>query len=95
MKTARLSQEWSEIVGQNIGKHTHVEKFKDGELIIVADSTVWHNQLQYMLPQLKKRINEELAPVVVKNILIKKEHNYTFKRGRFSVPGRGVRDTWG
>lgn len=95
IKTAQLSHQWSDIVGKDISNHTHVEKFKDGNLIIVADSTAWLTQLNYLLPQLRKRISDVLAPVEIKNISLKGPHSYTFKRGRFSIPGRGVRDTWG
>lgn len=95
LKTAQLSTQWNEIVGEAIARHTRVESFRDGTLTIRADSTVWLTQLQYMLPQMKKVIAQHLAPVEVKDVVLRGPNSYTFKRGRYSVPGRGPRDTWG
>lgn len=95
LKTAQLSTRWNEIVGDAIAQHTRVESFRDGTITIRADSTVWLTQLQYMLPQMKKVIAQHLAPVEVKDVVLRGPNSYTFKRGRYSVPGRGPRDTWG
>lgn len=95
LKAAQLSTHWADVVGQANAAHTQVVSFKDGELIIRATSTTWLTQLQYMIPHLKKTISSHLAPVEVTNIIVKGPNSYTFKRGKYSVKGRGPRDTWG
>ncbi|MCI1984429.1 MAG: DciA family protein [Bifidobacteriaceae bacterium] len=95
LKTADLATHWSDIVGESIARHTRIVSFENGELTIRATSTVWSTQLTYMVPRLKKVISERLAPMEVTTITVKGPNSYTFKRGKYSVPGRGPRDTWG
>lgn len=95
LKAADLAEHWSEIVGESIARHTRIVSFNEGELVIRATSTVWSTQLNYMIPRLQKVVSERLAPVEVKKITVKGPNSYTFKKGKYSVPGRGPRDTWG
>jgi predicted nucleic acid-binding Zn ribbon protein len=95
LKTADLSLHWAEIVGESIARHTRIVAFENGELTIRATSTVWSTQLNYMVPKLKKVVSERLAPLEVTKITVKGPNSYSFKRGKYSVPGRGPRDTWG
>lgn len=95
LKAAQLSTHWADVVGEANAAHTRVVSFKDGELVIRATSTTWLTQLKYMIPQLKKTISSYLAPVEVTSIVVKGPNSYTFKRGKYSVKGRGPRDTWG
>lgn len=95
LKVADLATQWGKIVGTTIAAHTKIVAFENGELVIQATSTVWSTQLTYMVPRLKKVISERLKPVEVSKITVKGPNSYSFKRGRYSVPGRGPRDTWG
>lgn len=95
LKTADLSIHWADIVGESIARHTRIVAFNDGELVIRASSTVWLTQLNYMVPRLQKVVSERLAPIEVSKITVKGPNSYSFKRGKYSVPGRGPRDTWG
>jgi predicted nucleic acid-binding Zn ribbon protein len=95
LKTADLATHWNDIVGETIARHTRIVSFSEGELVIRATSTVWSTQLTYMIPRLKKVISQRLAPMEVSTITVKGPNSYTFKRGKYSVPGRGPRDTWG
>lgn len=95
LKAADLAEHWNEIVGDSIARHTRIVSFNEGELVIRATSTVWSTQLNYMIPRLRKVVAERLAPIAVEKITVKGPNSYTFKRGKYTVPGRGPRDTWG
>lgn len=85
---------WEEIVGSDIAAHCIPQSFDDGELIIAADSTSWATQLKYLLPQIEKRLAEEVGEGVVNKIQVRGPSAHRM-RGKWRVQGRGVRDTWG
>lgn len=85
---------WEEIVGPEVSAHCEPKKFEDGELTIGTDSTTWATQLRYLLPQIERRLAEEVGEGVVTAIHIHgpQRHKMT---GKWRVQGRGARDTWG
>lgn len=94
LKVASLIKNWAELVGDSIAAHAQVESFTDGKLVIRTTSHNWANQLKMLIPQLGKRLEKELGRGIVKSIVVLPPGGHTFKRGRLSVPGRGVRDTF-
>lgn len=85
---------WDDIVGQDIAEHCQPAKFDDGELTVKADSTAWATQLRYLLPQIERRLAEDVGEGVVTTIHILGPRNQKIG-GRWRVEGRGARDTWG
>lgn len=85
---------WEEIVGADVAAHCQPEKFEDGELTVRTDSTTWATQLRYLLPQIERRLAEEVGEATVTAIHIQgpRGRNMT---GKWRVQGRGPRDTWG
>lgn len=94
MKVASLQNRWDAVVGPGIAAHSRVVSYKDGVLIVQAQTTVWATQLTYLVPQLKEAIARRLQ-MPVTEVKVTGPHNYSFRRGRFDPPGRGVRDTYG
>lgn len=94
MKVASLQNRWDAVVGPGIAAHSRVVSYKDGVLIVQAQTTVWATQLTYLVPQLKEVISKRLQ-MPVTEVKVTGPHNYSFRRGRFDPPGRGVRDTYG
>ena len=96
-----LTGRWAEIVGADVAEHVRPETFEqaaDGRglmLVLRADSTAWATTLQYMLPQVRTRIDDELGAGVVRDISILGPAAPSWKHGRLSAPGRGPRDTYG
>lgn len=86
---------WPEIVGEQISSHCQVENFDGGALVVRADSTAWATQIQLLLPQLEKRLAEEVGEGTVTQITVLGPGGPSWKRGLRSVPGRGPRDTYG
>jgi predicted nucleic acid-binding Zn ribbon protein len=95
LTVADIAQNWAKYVGSSIAEHTQVAEFDNGVLVLRADSTAWSTQLQYLLPSLKKKIQAQLGNFALRDVVIKGPNSYSFKRGMYSVPGRGARDTWG
>ena len=94
MKVASLRHRWDTVVGPGIAAHSRVVSYKDGVLVVQAQTTVWATQLTYLVPQLKEAISKRLQ-MPVTEVRVTGPHNYSFRRGRFDPPGRGVRDTYG
>ena len=94
LKLADLSTHWDEIVGAGIAAHSHVASYDHGRLTIRAESTVWATQLTYLIPQMKPVISRRLSGLPITAISVTGPHAYSFHRGPYDVPGRGVRDTY-
>lgn len=87
---------WAEIVGPEVAEHCTVERFTDGDLVIRADSTAWATQMRLLLPQVERRLAEEVGPGAVTSIEVRGPGGPTWKHGKWSVTGgRGPRDTYG
>lgn len=94
LKISQLEEHWSEVVGAAIASHSYVISYEHGVLTIQASSTVWATQLSYLIPQLKETIALKLAGLPIERITVTGPHSYSFRRGKFDIPGRGVRDTY-
>lgn len=96
-----LTGRWADIVGADVAEHVVPETFEqapDGRgllLVLRADSTAWATTLQYMLPALRSRIDEELGAGTVADISVLGPAAPSWRHGRLSAPGRGPRDTYG
>jgi predicted nucleic acid-binding Zn ribbon protein len=61
---------WKGIVGPELAEHTRPERFEDGELTVVADSTTWATQLRLLAATLVRRLNEELGQGTVRRVKV-------------------------
>lgn len=94
LTVASVLRRWEDIVGPEIAAHCQPEQFDAGELRIRTDSTTWATQLRYLLPQIERRLALEVGENMVTAIHIRGP-NSRQRRGRWTVQGRGERDTWG
>lgn len=94
-KLGSVMAKWPVIVGPSVAQHCVVETFEDDRLIVRCDSTAWANQLTLLLPHIERRIAEEVGRGVVTQVIIRGPHRPSWKKGLYSVPGRGPRDTYG
>jgi predicted nucleic acid-binding Zn ribbon protein len=96
-----LTGRWADIVGPDVAEHVRPETFEtapDGRgllLVLRADSTAWATSLQFMLPRLRSRIDEELGAGTVRDISVLGPSAPSWRHGRLASPGRGPRDTYG
>lgn len=86
---------WPEVVGDQIAAHCTPVTFADGDLVVRADSTAWATQIKLLMPQLERRLAEEIGEGVVTSIRVLGPGGPTWRKGPRSVRGRGPRDTYG
>jgi len=95
MSVARLKTIWPEIVGAVAAEHSFVEAYADNTLKIRTSSTNWAIQLRLLEPTIRAKITDLLGPDLVTEIIILGPAPPITTTGRYRVPGRGWRDTWG
>lgn len=86
---------WRAVMGDQIADHCDPETFDAGILTVRTDSTAWATQVRLLVPQLLRRLADDVGEDVVREIHVVGPAGPGFNRGPRSVPGRGPRDTWG
>lgn len=86
---------WRELVGDQVADHCEPESFDEGALVLRADSTAWALEIRRLLPQLERRLAEEVGEGVVGSITVRGPSGPRWSHGPRSVRGRGPRDTYG
>ncbi|WP_223881117.1 DUF721 domain-containing protein [Nesterenkonia ebinurensis] len=87
---------WEQLVGSSIAEHCRPERFEDGVVTVICDSTAWATNLKLMKIKLMEVFERELGKGIVTEIDIRGPAAPSWKRGRYSVRGgRGPRDTYG
>ncbi|HEY5984962.1 MAG TPA: DUF721 domain-containing protein [Streptosporangiaceae bacterium] len=61
---------WEQIVGPDVAAHTRPERFSDGELVVIADSTAWATQVRLLAGPLVRRLNEEIGNGSVRRVVV-------------------------
>lgn len=87
--------QWTIVVGADIADHATPTGLRDGVLTIAAESTAWATQLRMMQSQILAKIAAAVGDGVVTSVKILGPQAPSWKKGRYSVPGRGPRDTYG
>jgi predicted nucleic acid-binding Zn ribbon protein len=95
LSVAAVIGRWREVVGDHLADHCRPETFDAGALVVRADSTAWAMQVRLLVPQLERRLAEEVGEGVVESITVLGPGGPTWRKGPRSVPGRGPRDTYG
>lgn len=86
---------WEQLVGRSIAEHCTPQSFEAGVVLVGCDSTAWATNLKLMKPQLMQVFERELGKGIVTDIQIRGPQAPSWKKGRYSVRGRGPRDTYG
>jgi predicted nucleic acid-binding Zn ribbon protein len=86
---------WPQIVGADLAAHTRPDRFTDGELLVIADSTAWATQVRLLAATLVRRLNTELGDGTVTRVKVRGPEQAR-RPGEWRVRGgRGPRDTYG
>jgi len=93
--SAGVLSRWDQIVGPDIADHAAPQSLRDGELVLVAESTAWATQLRLLVPSIQARIAAEVGAGVVKRIRVHGPAAPSWRKGPRRVMGRGPRDTYG
>jgi predicted nucleic acid-binding Zn ribbon protein len=86
---------WEEIVGPEIADHARPVSLREGELVLVAESTAWATQLRLLVPRIQARLAAETGAGVVTRIRVQGPATPSWKKGPRRIAGRGPRDTYG
>ncbi|HEX6470239.1 MAG TPA: DciA family protein [Streptosporangiaceae bacterium] len=76
---------WDRIVGRQVAEHTTPTAFADGEVVIVADSPAWAQQVRLLAPVLVRRLNEELGDGTVRRVTVRGPASASGRRGGWRV----------
>lgn len=87
--------QWETVVGDQIAEHATPSALRDGVLTVEAESTAWATQLRMVQPQLLAKIAAAVGDGVVTSLKIVGPAAPSWRKGKFNVPGRGPRDTYG
>ena len=87
--------QWATVVGEQIAEHANPAVLRDGMLTVEAESTAWATQLRLVQAQLLAKIAAAVGDGVVTSLKIVGPAAPTWRKGRYNVPGRGPRDTYG
>lgn len=86
---------WSTIVGESVAQHVAPTGFTGSVLTVQADSTAWATQMQLLSSSVLARIETEVGPDVVTEIVVRGPGGPSWRKGAFRATGRGPRDTYG
>ncbi len=92
---AGVTQRWAEIAGADLAAHCRPERFADGVLFLVAESTAWATQVRLLVPQLRTRLDDVVGRGVVSRVEVHGPTGPDWRRGPLRVRGPGPRDTYG
>lgn len=92
---AGVTQRWPEIAGEELAAHCRPDKFEDGVLTLIAESTAWATQIRLLVPQLHVRLDEVVGRGIVRRVEVRGPAGPDWRRGPLRVRGPGPRDTYG
>lgn len=87
--------QWATVVGEQIAEHATPTVLREGVLTVEAESTAWATQLRLVQAQLLAKIAAAVGDGVVTSLRIVGPAAPTWRKGKYNVPGRGPRDTYG
>jgi hypothetical protein len=67
----RLQRQWAVIVGEHVAAHTRPESIRFKKLYVIADSSVWVQQLTFLKPSLLESINTAAGSPIVTDIVLR------------------------
>ena len=70
LSQARLQLEWEELVGQTIAKHSYPESIRYKKLYLVADNSIWLQQLMFLKPSILKAIQSIMPDLDISEIVL-------------------------
>lgn len=68
LKRAEVVTAWEEIVGERIAGETHAEAVRGHTLFVRAESPVWAQELEFLKPEILKKIRARVGRGVVSDI---------------------------
>ena len=95
LSQAELFAGWDKIVGELNATNSIPEALEKNILLVRCKSTAWATQLRLMQNTILERVNQNFPALKIESIKFVGPDAPSWKKGKFSVPGRGPRDTYG
>lgn len=92
---AELFVTWPKLVGEQNALNSTPEELQNGQLLVRCKSTAWATQLRLMHNSILERVIAEFPNLKVDSIRFVGPDAPNWKKGKYTVPGRGPRDTYG
>ncbi len=92
---AAVMGRWGTLVGADVAAHSQPASLRDGQLVLVAESTAWATQLRLLSAGILATLARELGTGVVTGIRVHGPTAPSWRKGPRHVSGRGPRDTYG
>ncbi len=67
----KLRQHWPEIVGEHVARHTWPDSVRHRKLYLVAENSVWLQQLLFLKPELLAKINSAADGEALTDIILR------------------------
>ena len=71
LSEVRLQQEWEGLVGQTIAKHSYPESIRYKKLYLVADNSIWLQQLMFLKTTILEAIHSILPDLALTDIILR------------------------
>ena len=71
LSEVRLQQEWEGLVGQTIAKHSYPESIRYKKLNLVADNSIWLQQLMFLKATILEAIHSILPDLALTDIILR------------------------
>jgi len=68
---ARLEQEWTEIVGDNLAQHVSIYSLHGDHLTVQASDPSWSHQASMLRHQIQDRINDHFGEDLISGVDVK------------------------
>ena len=59
---------WKRVVGEKLARYARARGFQGGVLTVEAESPVWMQEIRFHAVRIKKRLDEECGPGVVRDL---------------------------
>jgi len=71
LSESRLQQEWEGLVGQTIAKHSYPESIRYKKLYLVADNSIWLQQLVFLKATILEAIQSTISDLDVTDVILR------------------------
>ena len=71
LSEVQLQQEWETLVGSTIAKHSYPESIRFKKLYLVADNSIWLQQLVFLKPAILKAIHSLMPDLALTDIILR------------------------
>ncbi len=71
LSESRLQHEWEKLVGQTIAKHSYPESIRYKKLYLVADNSIWLQQLVFLKTTILEAIHSIMPDLLITDIVLR------------------------